>query len=600
MKNKNIFRLRVLRSTALTVLAAGLSLSAPCQTLMDYFYGITAGPTSYNHGEAQQVIVNQNGEFVTAGNAYTTTGAPAATLSKYTGNPGAPGIPIWTKIFELKRFGVNICRGMSVAETAGPGITVPGYGLAAVYVDSVPNPVDVRSVLIRTNANGGMLWSAPLGNAAVSSVIYDPADTSFVVAMTAVNLNTPGVVVTSINANTGAIKFSRRYRPWSQFAPSTASRIFLDPVTGNYFVIGTAFRDGTTDILLIEVDKQGALICMRTYGDPIIQEQGIDLTLAADGSNLILCGMSDRPEEGPFQQPPTYSVLLIEVDRNNCHEVVQKGQYIRFGERLIPRAITTTPGGEYVIAGTREALASPTCQPSDYYDRDGFILGVNQYFNPVFPCALFGNTLNQGFFGKDELNDVTLIPGGGYAQVVACGFNQTLTNLNNPCAGSTNYHWLVTLDPYFTGDLNSCNENTFVNKQEYPEIYIVDFSFNASFPGGQNVNVNAISPTPDYVHNQCIKPNYTRQGAPQEPEFSARLYPNPATGNVTIQLSHESEHELMLELINTLGQRVLQRNVPAGSRSMLIDLENLAPGVYVYRLTRQSAVLSQDRLVITE
>lgn len=59
------------------------------------------------------------------------------------------------------------------------------------------------------------------------------------------------------------------------------------------------------------------------------------------------------------------------------------------------------------------------------------------------------------------------------------------------------------------------------------------------------------------------------------------VFPNPTTGNITIKLP-TTQHKRTLSLYNTMGQLILEQTQV--SESMLIPMENYAPGVYYIRV----------------
>jgi hypothetical protein len=61
-----------------------------------------------------------------------------------------------------------------------------------------------------------------------------------------------------------------------------------------------------------------------------------------------------------------------------------------------------------------------------------------------------------------------------------------------------------------------------------------------------------------------------------------KVYPNPVTSNLTIELNTSVFENTSIELLNTLGQTILTEHLT--TRSQLIDVSNLASGIYFVKL----------------
>jgi hypothetical protein len=78
------------------------------------------------------------------------------------------------------------------------------------------------------------------------------------------------------------------------------------------------------------------------------------------------------------------------------------------------------------------------------------------------------------------------------------------------------------------------------------------------------------------------------------------LYPNPTTGDATIQFDLYQEQNVSVELFNTLGQKVYFQNegvISTGHYIRIIPAKGLSSGVYFVKLTTDNAVIIK-KLVI--
>jgi hypothetical protein len=105
----------------------------------------------------------------------------------------------------------------------------------------------------------------------------------------------------------------------------------------------------------------------------------------------------------------------------------------------------------------------------------------------------------------------------------------------------------------------------------------------------------------------------------KHPERSQlKAYPNPATGQITVELpkylmSEESHGSLtsghimyqwrqgaVLEAYDSNGVRVLQKDIPAESSTMTLDVSQWAGGMYFIRLVRNGKMVGNVKVVVSE
>ena len=66
-------------------------------------------------------------------------------------------------------------------------------------------------------------------------------------------------------------------------------------------------------------------------------------------------------------------------------------------------------------------------------------------------------------------------------------------------------------------------------------------------------------------------------------QLGVNISPNPSNGTFNIELSHaDFSNEMKFDLLNVLGQNVLQ--IPIPNKSTSVELNNLTPGIYFYQV----------------
>lgn len=78
--------------------------------------------------------------------------------------------------------------------------------------------------------------------------------------------------------------------------------------------------------------------------------------------------------------------------------------------------------------------------------------------------------------------------------------------------------------------------------------------------------------------------------------FSVKLYPNPSTGIIKIEMAQADVDGYLIQVYNAMGQMMYSRDV--NTPACTLDLSNLANGVYSYRLINKAAVAGFGRIVI--
>ena len=87
--------------------------------------------------------------------------------------------------------------------------------------------------------------------------------------------------------------------------------------------------------------------------------------------------------------------------------------------------------------------------------------------------------------------------------------------------------------------------------------------------------------------------------APAERAIDVSVYPNPASGPVTVAVELVEAGAVVAEAFDALGRRVAQaeQRMPSGMGSLRLDLSGLPAGVYVVRV-RSGAVVASQRITV--
>lgn len=95
-------------------------------------------------------------------------------------------------------------------------------------------------------------------------------------------------------------------------------------------------------------------------------------------------------------------------------------------------------------------------------------------------------------------------------------------------------------------------------------------------------NIGTIGSGVTYCSGSC------NVGVANENELTGNIYPNPVSQYVNIELNASGNYDMVV--VNSVGENVLHKNF-TGNRTS-IDMQAMAPGVYLYRITKQGQQVS--------
>ncbi|MBK9742752.1 MAG: T9SS type A sorting domain-containing protein [Saprospiraceae bacterium] len=82
-------------------------------------------------------------------------------------------------------------------------------------------------------------------------------------------------------------------------------------------------------------------------------------------------------------------------------------------------------------------------------------------------------------------------------------------------------------------------------------------------------------------------------------EINFSIYPNPTTGQLTIQFSSSVEQDISLKVLDILGRQVNNGLIQKGSSNYNFSIDNLA-GIYIIQLTDSDGNMSQRKVIKME
>jgi hypothetical protein len=119
---------------------------------------------------------------------------------------------------------------------------------------------------------------------------------------------------------------------------------------------------------------------------------------------------------------------------------------------------------------------------------------------------------------------------------------------------------------------------------------------------------NYYDPNPDFVHNRywvitihngCINKTYYNQPTGvanvNSVEGEMKVYPNPASSEVTVAINTPAPGEMQVEVLNMLGQKIAI--VPTVNKEVKINVAGLPSGCYLVECYREGAKIATTRFI---
>nr|MCU0345909.1 T9SS type A sorting domain-containing protein [Saprospiraceae bacterium] len=91
---------------------------------------------------------------------------------------------------------------------------------------------------------------------------------------------------------------------------------------------------------------------------------------------------------------------------------------------------------------------------------------------------------------------------------------------------------------------------------------------------------------------------YVSSGYVPPPVEEVRVWPNPATSEVTVSLPSTLPKPSTWLLYDQLGREVLTEQMPAGAMEQEINVGNIPPGMYFWRAMSEGALIGSGKLVL--
>lgn len=364
------------------------------------------------------------------------------------------------------------------------------------------------------------------------------------------------------------------------------------PAGNNIFGRGISLGSGSTDgpsgtVVSNDVTAYYTIQAIRTTGDMVISNNdlnGITMLNAPLTGTDIQFSVNNVSAATPIMSADSlYALIDVRAIENGTVLLVNNNvsDYTRIGLLSMASKNVTVRNNEFSPASTAAAFTS--IMANTKLMTNG--AQTNTYSDSI---AIVGNTFNEGaanggtaivFADHYGANTPAFAPTviGGTAAADKNTFSASLGNYivldNQTGASSAVSLWA----PYFVTTMKPFT-------QDVEALYINN---NYNLPNVASVELKNIDSVDNNILGKVILA-YTFLGLDEAAVVEASLYPNPATNNLTIELTNKNA-AAELTLVDLLGNVVYTSAI---NGSATIDVSGLTSGVYMVRLNNNGQTSS--------
>ena len=397
-----------------------------------------------------------------------------------------------------------------------------------------------------------------------------------------------------------------------------ASRIYVDHQ--GIFVIGSAYDFGfpNVDMHLFHLNQEGSIEREQFYGTQY-QDMGFGLTRTSDGGFALLGYTNSQIDGGDFY------LVRTDASGNLLWEKTFGPDYVDYGFCIIENQ-----AGELIMAGTENGFFNPTQTDFKTPHSDILIIKTDATGKQIWYKKIGGSD-------HEWARDIIEAPDGGY---YICGSTQSygsgnfdifLARINENgdliwlrTFGGDHYDYgeklALTNDGHiyisgttasYTNDLNSDHMLIKTDMEGNLVWQKVLGSENADYTGGlvvtqdQGVVFSGWTRKSPKGDTDIILIRLNKDGemdfishlAPDNPmEGNIKLFPNPSSGKLKIDLQECQHTTVHLEITDLQGSKILSVEL-AGGKEYTIE-SGLAAGVYLYTVSLEGKRRYTGKLII--
>ncbi len=478
------------------------------------------GGTNWDAGSSVHEIIG--GGYIVAG---TTQSFGAGGVDFYLIKTNVNGSVVWTKTFGGASYDIL----NSIQQTVDSGYIITGY----TYSFGAGNE-DVY--LIKTNANGNLLWSRTFGgtNTEESSSVSQTTDGGYIIIGFTNSFGAGDFDVYLIKTDANGDTLWTKALGGIGYDTGTSVEQTTD---GGYIISGgtTSFGSGNNDVYLVKTNVNGDTLWTKTFGGISTNDVGYSVQQTIDGG-YIVAGVYNY---GSFNS----DVYLIKTDTNGDTLWTKTYGGVTNDEGNLVRQ---TSDSGYIIIGSTVVGSG----------HDVYLIKTDVNGDTVWTKTYGGTSDEAGSSVAQTIDGGYILVGGKFI-------------------GTVNSLYLIKTDSLGNSGCNQVSIMTIVNSPPTQETTpVTTVSSTNTIVGNPASQTGSGGTVTTYCTNVGINELTS--------ENLFFISPNPSSGNFVVFLG-EIIAKVNIEIINIIGENVLNENILNESKKE-INLKNISAGIYFVKV----------------
>jgi|LakMenE01Jun11ns_1017448.scaffolds.fasta_scaffold9934919_2 hypothetical protein len=378
--------------------------------------------------------------------------------------------------------------------------------------------------------------------------------------------------------------------------------IYYRPTGGNWVIVSNSSSySNMQQMSVVNIDDIEMYSSMTVSPGNVLtegQSASVNFNIVNDGSTTY----TGQYRVNLYNLDGTFVETISTLSENNGlpSTYVYKSPYLTFSTNAITAAPGTyllaalhkpTGSSQFQLIGSsyyqnpiKITVATPAIQPDKYETND------NQGQSYTLPVTFSGNTatiktVGSNFHIGSDYDYYKINLPDGYTYSITPRIHDSYNSGNG-----NNY----TIDALFSYSIDG---NTW--SDAFDDLIIGDISANGGTTIYFHVSPYFTGETGTYLLDVLITRSISAGEKDVELSSAINIFPNPTSGNVTIDATNLAQNVNQINILNVQGQMVFAFN-QLGSKAVFdLNLTNLPEGIYVVQLQTSAGVLSK-RLILNK